>query len=77
MPESCSSPATEVPSATSRHAAQSSEPTLFSSSPFRVDRRILCHTVLTSARASFPLSGRRWKTRSYGVVMFRLVEVQA
>src|SRR6516162_8150462 len=26
---------------------------------------------------TFPLSGRRWKTRSYGVVMFRLVDVQA
>src|SRR5262249_13569840 len=42
-----------------------------------VDCRMPCHTVLTSAGASFPLSGRRWKTRSYGVVMFRLVDVQA
>jgi hypothetical protein len=44
-------------------AAQSSGPSFFMSSPFRVDCRMPRHTVLTFSGASFPSSGRRWKTR--------------
>src|SRR5580704_15993054 len=44
-------------------AAQSSGPSFFRSSPFRVDCRMPCHTVLTFSGASRPSSGRRWKTR--------------
>ena len=40
-------------------ANQSSGPSFFRSSPFKVDRRMPCQTVLTSAGASFPSSGRR------------------
>ena len=60
-----------------RSATQSSSPSFFKSFPLRVDVRMPCQTSWASDLEMTSSSALSLKTRLYGLVMFRLVDVQS